>query len=81
MHTVSESKAERAFQFIDNAAQKYTDFLAQICSFEARAHDKETIDQMVDFISSFAVPNRREFHSSIIMSTSSFGSHASLENT
>lgn len=54
MHTVSESKAERVFQFIDNAAQKYTDFLAQICSFEARAYDKETIDQMVDFISSFA---------------------------
>lgn len=43
-----------AFKTIDLGADEYLDFLCQICSFEARAYDKETIDRMVDHISAFA---------------------------
>lgn len=45
---------EQAFQWIDNNVEKYIDFLCKICSFEARAYDKETIDRMVDHITAFA---------------------------
>ncbi len=45
---------KQAFQHIDNNVEKYLDFLSKICSFEARAYDKETIDAMVDFITAFA---------------------------
>ncbi len=45
---------ERIFQTIDNNAEKYIAFLCQICSFEARAYDKQTIDAMVDYITAFA---------------------------
>lgn len=48
------NKTMETFQRIDAGLEKYLDFLHRICSFEARAYDKETIDQMVDFISSFA---------------------------
>lgn len=54
MQSISSSTVEQAFQFIDGGVQKYIDFLCQICSFEARAYDKQTIDRMVDHISSFA---------------------------
>ena len=37
---------EKLFQKIENNKDKYIDFLCKICSFEARAYDKETIDQM-----------------------------------
>jgi glutamate carboxypeptidase len=46
--------AEQTFQTIDENAEKYLDFLYQICSFEARAYDKQTIDRMVDYIQTFA---------------------------
>ena len=42
------------FKIIEMNQQKYLDFLCHICSYEARAYDKEIIDNMVDFISSFA---------------------------
>ena len=42
------------FKIIEENQQKYIDFLSQICSFEARAYDKQTIDQLVDHISAFA---------------------------
>ena len=45
---------KNTFDFIDAQAQRYIDFLCKICSFEARAYDKETIDSMVDYIVSFA---------------------------
>ncbi len=45
---------EKLFQKIENNKDKYIDFLCKICSFEARAYDKETIDQMVDYISNYA---------------------------
>lgn len=45
---------EQLFQIIENNTDKYVDFLCQICSFEARAYDKQTIDSMVDHITSFA---------------------------
>ena len=45
---------DQIFQTIDANAEKYLDFLYQICSFEARAYDKQTIDRMVDYILAFA---------------------------
>ena len=48
MHT------ERLFAFIEENTERYLDFLCQICSYEARAYDKQTIDCMVDHIASFA---------------------------
>ena len=46
--------AEQTFQTIDANVERYLDFLYQICSFEARAYDKQTIDRMVDYILVFA---------------------------
>lgn len=34
--------------------EKYVTFLCEICAFEARATDKQTIDRMADFITGFA---------------------------
>lgn len=45
---------EKLFETIEIEIQRYLDFLCQICSYEARAYDKETIDNMVDYISAFA---------------------------
>jgi glutamate carboxypeptidase len=45
---------KNTFDYIDANTQRYIDFLCSICSFEARAYDKETIDSMVDYIVSFA---------------------------
>lgn len=39
---------------IEENLGKYLDFLCDICAFEARAKDKETIDRMIDFIADFA---------------------------
>ena len=38
----------------DDNTEKYLDFLCKICSYEARAYDKKTIDSMVDYITEFA---------------------------
>ena len=35
---------DQIFKTIENNTDKYIDFLCDICSFEARAYDKETID-------------------------------------
>lgn len=45
---------KEAFKTIDSGVDKYLDFLCHICSYEARAYDKETIDRMVDHIALFA---------------------------
>ncbi len=42
------------FKTVENYKDQYIDFLCKICSFEARAYDKETIDQMVDYITEYA---------------------------
>ena len=42
------------FQTIRDREEKYIDFLCKICSFEAKAQDKQVIDEMLDYISSFA---------------------------
>ncbi len=42
------------FQTVEANKDRYTDFLCKICSFEARAYDKDTIDQMVDYITEYA---------------------------
>ena len=54
MQSISNIKIQKVFQFIEGVTEKYIDFLCQICSYEARAYDKETIDKMVDHISYFA---------------------------
>lgn len=45
---------DETFQTIDANVEKYLDFLCHICSYEARAYDKQTIDRMVDYIMAFA---------------------------
>ena len=44
----------KIFKLIEENKQKYIDFLCRICSYEARAYDKDTINKMVDHISAFA---------------------------
>ena len=45
---------KKMFDCIEANSQRYIDFLCKICSFEARAYDKQTIDSMVDYIAAFA---------------------------
>lgn len=44
----------KLLQSIENHFEKYLDFLCKICSFEARAKDKETINRMMDYVAEFA---------------------------
>lgn len=39
---------------VEQYKEKYIDLLCQICSYEARAYDKETLDAMSDHITAFA---------------------------
>ena len=50
----NHNPTEQIFGFIDANAEKYLEFLCQICSYEARAYDKQTIDRMVDHIAAYA---------------------------
>ena len=45
---------QKVFAFIENNTEKYLDFLFRICSYEARAYGKQTIDRMADHIAAFA---------------------------
>lgn len=45
---------EEVMQDIENQLEKYTNFLCDICVFEGRAEDKETIDDMIDRIAAFS---------------------------
>lgn len=45
---------EQIEETIENEFEKYVNFLCDICVFEARATDKKTLDQMADYISSYA---------------------------
>ena len=49
-----DSNMNQLFQTIERNRQKYVDFLYRICSYEARAYDKQTIDRMVDEIFEFS---------------------------
>ena len=51
---MAHSNTEQIFGFIDANVEKYLEFLCRICSYEARAYDKQTIDCMVDHIAAFA---------------------------
>ena len=42
------------FETIRDQEETYIDFLCEICSFEAKAQNKQVIDEMLDYISSFA---------------------------
>ncbi len=44
----------KLIETIESNFEKYLHFLCSICSFEARAKDKETIDRMMDYIADFA---------------------------
>ncbi len=45
---------EKAFQFIDKNTESYLNFLCDICAFEAKAENKQTVDAMIDYITEFA---------------------------
>ena len=45
---------DQIFRMIDDNTERYIDFLCHICSYEARAYDKETLDRMADDIAAFA---------------------------
>ncbi|MBQ3154910.1 MAG: M20/M25/M40 family metallo-hydrolase [Clostridia bacterium] len=42
------------FDTVDARTETYIDFLCNICAFEAKASDKETIDAMLSYIAEFA---------------------------
>lgn len=45
---------DKVFENIEAEYPKYLDFLCEICAFETKTEDKETIDRMLDFIEKFA---------------------------
>ncbi len=45
---------EKNFQFIDEKFELYLNFLCKICAFEAKAENKQTIDDMIDYIVEFS---------------------------
>ncbi len=45
---------ENIFEYITNNSDKYTDFLYNICCYEATAHDKAEIDALIQYIKAFA---------------------------
>ena len=45
---------ENIFKIIENNFEKYLNFLCEICSFEATAEDKQTLDDMLHYIAEFA---------------------------
>lgn len=45
----------KTFEIIEHNADRYIDFLKDICTYEARAKDKEEINQMMSFVEDFAV--------------------------
>ena len=47
-------KTEQLFWFIAENTERYLDFLCRICSYEARAYDKQTLDDMAEHIAAFA---------------------------
>ena len=51
---VKQMNTQLLRQYIDEHLETYVDFLCQICAFEARAKDKDTIDRMLDYITEFA---------------------------
>ena len=46
--------AEQLFNTITLHQETYVDFLCRICAYEAKAYDKETINQMMDYVTLFA---------------------------
>ena len=43
------------FEFIESKTEEYINFLEKICSYEARAYDKEEINKMVGYIEEFSL--------------------------
>lgn len=47
-------KIEALFETIDRGVERYLNFLCRICRFEAKAENKQTIDDMIDYIVEFS---------------------------
>lgn len=47
-------KIEALFETIDRGVERYLNFLCRICRFEAKAENKQTIDDMIDYIAEFS---------------------------
>lgn len=45
---------EKVFDLIDNYEEKYLDFFKDICTFETPSRDKESMDEMMDYVENFA---------------------------
>ena len=43
------------FEYIDSRSEDILDFLKKICSYEATAYDKTTLDALVEFIDEYAL--------------------------
>ena len=54
MQQNSRCEMDQIFKTIDADLPKYVDFLCKICSYEAKANDKQTIDAMMDYVTEFA---------------------------
>lgn len=54
MQQVSRCAIDQIFETIEAELPKYIDFLCKICSYEAKANDKQTIDAMMDYVTEFA---------------------------
>ena len=45
---------KQIMESVENNFAQYIDFLCDICAFEAKAQDKQTLDKMADYISGYA---------------------------
>ncbi len=45
---------KKLFHFIDKKLELYLNFLCNICAIEAKAENKQTIDEMIDYIVEFS---------------------------
>ena len=54
MQQNSRCEMDQIFMTIDADLPEYVDFLCKICSYEAKANDKQTIDAMMDYVTEFA---------------------------
>ena len=54
MQHASRCEMDQIFMTIDADLPEYVDFLCKICSYEAKANDKQTIDAMMDYVTEFA---------------------------
>ena len=54
LNEVTGMPTQKYLASIETNFEKYLDFLCNICAFEARAKDKDTINRMMDYVTEFA---------------------------